>query len=360
METAMRHLFLSFTVPIFLAILCRTTLGEEPPKTEVSVDLVVMQNDLFSHGVNTLDCGLHALYAASILVDNEIPFKSLFGDLSIKMSRQGISDSELIRLAEKHGLVAEKILGLSSADLSSTRCPLILPLRQDRGSQNLHWVTLCEVASDGFIFFDSIDAHVKLTRCELDALWDGQGILIGNGREIVDSSRNLLWLNGFSRKVLFLSVVLGFVFASNNVRLLRRSKSIVLVSGSILMYFCFETSLYNRDFYSLLHLSNCWNEQSTPDRFVREVPANPETLIVDCRQPADFRRGHIPGAINLPINASAISWNRFITAHHERSVLVYCQSVHCGWAEQFQKRCDCLGIKTAVLSGGYERFQVQN
>jgi rhodanese-related sulfurtransferase len=360
METAMRCLSFPFTVSICLAILCGMTNGQVPSKTGAPVDLPVMQNNLFSHGVNTLDCGLHALYAASILVDNEIPFEFLFGDLSIKMSRQGISDSELIRIAEKHGLVAEKISGLSSADLSSTSCPLLLPLRMDRRSQNLHWVTLCGVESDGFVFFDSIDAQLKLTGCEVDSLWDGQGILIGKSRKIVDDSQNLLWLSGFSRKVLFLSVVLTFVLATNNVRWTRRWKSIVLVSSCMLMYFFFEASLYNRDYYNLMRLSNCWNEQSSPDRFVREVPTNPETLIVDCRQSADFGRGHIPGAVNLPINASAITWNRFVTAHHEQDILVYCQSVHCGWAEQFQKRCNCLGIKASVLSGGYERFKAHN
>jgi len=63
----MRYLFFPFAVTICLAILCGMTDGKQPSKTEVIVDLPVMQNDLSSHGVNTLDCGLHALYAASIL-----------------------------------------------------------------------------------------------------------------------------------------------------------------------------------------------------------------------------------------------------------------------------------------------------
>ena len=360
METAMRF-FSIFALPLlYLVVLCGGTFCKEPPETKGALELPVMQNDISTFGVNTLDCGLHALYAASILVDREIPFKSLFGDLSIKMSRQGISDSELIRLAEKHGLAARKVSGLSSADLSSTQCPLILPFRMERSSQNLHWVTLCEVLSDGFVFFDSIDAHVKLSKSELDCPWDGQGILVDGSRKIVNDSANLLWLSGFSRKVLFLSVVLCFVFATNNLRWLRRSKLVAQVIGCALMYIFFEASLCNQDFHNLLKLSDCWNEGSAPDNFIREVPTNTETLIVDCRQPADFRRGHIPGSTNLPINASTISWSRFVTANRNREIVVYCQSVHCGWAEQFQKRCSCLGIQAAVLSGGYERFKVEN
>jgi rhodanese-related sulfurtransferase len=52
---------------------------------------------------------------------------------------------------------------------------------------------------------------------------------------------------------------------------------------------------------------------------------NPDNLVVDVRTPAEFRAGHIPGAINLPLSQVDAHLRRIVTDAGGHMVLV-CQS----------------------------------
>lgn len=56
-----------------------------------------------------------------------------------------------------------------------------------------------------------------------------------------------------------------------------------------------------------------------------ELTQNPDSLVVDVRTPAEFRAGHIPGAINLPLDQIDAHLRRIVGDAGGHMVLV-CQS----------------------------------
>lgn len=60
-------------------------------------------------------------------------------------------------------------------------------------------------------------------------------------------------------------------------------------------------------------------------RLRSELTRNPDSLVVDVRTPAEFRAGHIPGAINLPLDQIDAHLRRIVSDAGGHMVLV-CQS----------------------------------
>lgn len=51
--------------------------------------------------------------------------------------------------------------------------------------------------------------------------------------------------------------------------------------------------------------------------------ANPQTVLVDVREPSEYRVGHIPNAINIPLRTLA---QNLAQIPHDRPVVLYCSS----------------------------------
>ena len=73
---------------------------------------------------------------------------------------------------------------------------------------------------------------------------------------------------------------------------------------------------------------------------VAEVAYDGQTLLVDARSPAEYRRGHIAGAVLLPPGPSAVQWARFYDYVHPDLVRIV---VYCG-----EPRCDA-AVRTMQL-----------
>lgn len=79
--------------------------------------------------------------------------------------------------------------------------------------------------------------------------------------------------------------------------------------------------------------------ESEIDRFLKSIPAgyytiasvqglksqleNPQTVVVDVREPSEYQSGHIPNAINIPLRILARNLDRI---PHDRPVVLYCSS----------------------------------
>ncbi|MGQ4650583.1 rhodanese-like domain-containing protein [Lyngbya aestuarii] len=101
------------------------------------------------------------------------------------------------------------------------------------------------------------------------------------------------------------------------------------------------------------------NLESGVDRFLTSMPAgyytisnvdglknllkNPQTLLVDVREPSEYRSGHIPNAINIPLRTLTQNLDKIA---HDRPVVLYCSTSY----------RSAMGVMTLHLLG-YENAQ---
>lgn len=101
------------------------------------------------------------------------------------------------------------------------------------------------------------------------------------------------------------------------------------------------------------------NEQSEIERFITLIPSNyytianveslksqlnnPQTLLVDVREPSEYQSGHIPNAINISLRTLTHNLDKI---PHDRPVVLYCSS---GYRS-------AMGVMTLHLLG-YENVQ---
>jgi rhodanese-related sulfurtransferase len=88
---------------------------------------------------------------------------------------------------------------------------------------------------------------------------------------------------------------------------------------------------------------------------VAALVGRPEGSLIDCRLEPAYRRGHIPGAVNLPITANTAERVRVLDdVPVSNRLIVYCESELCGWAQQMAGDLYHRGYRNiAVYPGGW-------
>ena len=82
----------------------------------------------------------------------------------------------------------------------------------------------------------------------------------------------------------------------------------------------------------LLALAGCAGEakentyQQITQEKAREMMENPEVIILDVREQAEFDAGHIPGALLLPVGQITGETAAQVIPEQDTVVLVYCRS----------------------------------
>jgi rhodanese-related sulfurtransferase len=63
----------------------------------------------------------------------------------------------------------------------------------------------------------------------------------------------------------------------------------------------------------------------SPDELARRIEAGDAPLVLDVRTVQEFRDGHIPGAVNVPVHELASRIDE-IAEYREQEVVVHCRS----------------------------------
>ena len=94
-------------------------------------------------------------------------------------------------------------------------------------------------------------------------------------------------------------------------------------------------------------------KRSDVNRGVNEFKKTPGAVLVDVRDPKDFKEGHIPGSINIP--ESEISGVETVIPDKNTPVFVYCLSGAKSW--NAVKVMTSIGYTKVKNIGGINRYK---
>lgn len=87
--------------------------------------------------------------------------------------------------------------------------------------------------------------------------------------------------------------------------------------------------------------------------------ARPETILVDARADLFYEMGHLPGAVNLPLedidSAALAAWRSELPP--EADIIVYCSDSLCPMAAQLSEQMMALGLSPSIFKPGFDAWE---
>jgi len=90
-----------------------------------------------------------------------------------------------------------------------------------------------------------------------------------------------------------------------------------------------------------------------PVEVSNNIKQGTEMVVVDVRQAEDYRKGHVPGAINLPQE----KWSTYQGLRKELLNVLYCYSQQCHLAAAAALEFAGKGFPVMEMEGGFEAWQ---
>lgn len=94
------------------------------------------------------------------------------------------------------------------------------------------------------------------------------------------------------------------------------------------------------------------NELIKPEELQKKLNTYDVPLVIDVRTPDEFNEGHIPGAVNIPIDDLP---NRLSEIPKERPIVPYCNMHHRGNSrgERAARLLEDNGYEAHAIDGGF-------
>ena len=83
------------------------------------------------------------------------------------------------------------------------------------------------------------------------------------------------------------------------------------------------------------------------------IKANETIVVVDVREAADFAKGHVPGALNLPQD----KWDSLGGMTRDRTYIFYCYTQTCHLAARACARFATQGYPVMEMEGGFAAWK---
>ncbi len=290
----------------------------------------------------------------------------------------GSSLRELKQAAEDCGACAQPLEGMTATTLRAARFPILLHVRRPgRGMPYLHWVLF--VGEDGgkARIIDPPFSEELLPFAELLALWDGVGLVVSNERV---SRAQLLWPSWAEEGLLalFVGVTVGAVWSISRCRVssIQRRKAGMRLArqGFVLLGLTAFGGLLSAIWHAVQDFGYFDNRPALAlvagHEFDVPVPAialdqlnhlqqDSSAVLIDARMQNDFKSGHIPGAVSLPVTAGLAERSQVLAGVPTGAdVIVYCQSESCKWGEVVAADLVLRGYqRVKVYRGGFQEWQ---
>jgi len=78
-----------------------------------------------------------------------------------------------------------------------------------------------------------------------------------------------------------------------------------------------------------------------------------DIVIVDLRLPSDYRKGHVPGAVNLPKGR----WDKPVGLSKDKLNILYCYNQQCHLASEAAEQLVKQGYPVVEMEGGFATWE---
>jgi len=322
-------------------------------------------------------CGVYCLYAAIRLEGGEVSLPALVTPSYIS-SRRGSSSADLVEAGRAHGMHVLPMRNLSTGTLRNAAYPIILHVKRQPGAPAYdHWVLFVGMDGPEAMLYEPPGSLRRLPLDQLLPVWDRTGLIVSR---IPVSSRSLI-ISGVSTPLLFASSLIaagGFRLARRWIarrgilcwarfgRPVQHCCHLALVLGITaslaLAYNAFaENGLLNHR-QAVAQIQQSYASNFLPKFSLaktRRALGGGLAVVIDARPPEDFDAGHLPGAVNIPVDATTEEIDQQLEhAPRDGQVVVYCQSSGCPYAKLMAARLTALGFtKVAIFSGGWHEWK---
>lgn len=327
-------------------------------------------------------CGAYSMYAALRLLNKDDVSLDALISPSYITTAQGSTAGDLIGMAEHYGVPAAGFTRWRLNQLREAESPAILEVRPNLLTREYsHWVMVYPAGDDAFLIVDPPFEPSVVSGREIASRWRGRGILLGQGSQTTTMATFRSMLSG---PIVLLLLVVPVIFGITKLRaqLLSsnreddgklaacRANRLAMQQGGILVVltcvvgYAYQMTdefglLRNRDAAIGIQLANA-------AVFMERVGypgVNDESLqgaiIIDARKRSDYALGHLPGAINIPVDLSDEERRSTVNPWpKDARILIYCQSSACDYDERIATFLYTEGYTNiALYEGGWVDWQ---
>lgn len=312
----------------------------------------------------TVYCGIYAAYGAVTAVFAKEGRKIekrfdelLFADYITSLS--GSSNKDIEKAVKHLGAAASSHSYLSWRSLQFAKSPLILHVsgRGQMGKYS-HWILFLGVKHGNAVIRDGMGEAILMEPTELLARWDGTAVAVFLSSE---HPPRFMALELLYNCVLVGGVGLLLFLASHLSKGFQRRQSLAFFSCAsvISVLFCYisvpQTSVSTNIAESAAYQTESLKFSQIGYDELNKLVSSHGATIVDCRYKSDFVYGHIPSAINVPVDFAPAKLPIIVDGIHRNSlVVVYCQSAGCHFSDVIGAELIKLGFqKIQIYRNGY-------
>ena len=305
-------------------------------------------------------CGVHAVVIVARMLGKHIEVSELLDNQNVS-STGGSTLAYLCRMIDGQGFERQVLADASVGWLEGLETPAILHVRGqlDKPTFN-HWVVFGGVQDGKYRLIDAAIGEILLGRAELMSVWDGVAIEVvsANSRKTF-GARVGLAMDENVQYLIVLSVIAFLVGGLKKPAWFAIGVCLLLCSAFFLLKS--DSMLWNQHAMNCARPANALVSQEiepiSHEDLVEGIKSN-RLILVDARTSGQFENNHIPLAISLPIDTSALEYLVFGRDRQSdgKLVVTYCNSVRCRWADQVAKRLARMDVQVQVYSGGIESW----
>jgi rhodanese-related sulfurtransferase len=319
-------------------------------------------------------CGVYCVYAALSGFGMAPNFEQL-ADRKYVGSEAGSSLAELSQACADFHCYSWPMTGLTASSLREAERPIVLHVRHiTKGADFDHWVLFLGMEGDRARVIDPPNPVQLVSIPELLAVSDGAGLVISDAPIAPTELQAAGWIQS-GVVILVVATLLTLMHAicrwfisdaparaSVRVRAAGIVAILLTTVGAAASWQALSGEGFVTNPVAVGHVLTRYfsKELEVIDvQQLREFSHADRVAIIDARLPNDFRKGHVPGAINIPITTGLAQRGVIFPqlAGKER-VVVYCQSERCPWAESLGTDLAHSGVRgVAVFPGGWKEWR---